>query len=98
VVRSVLVPALALDVGSALWWPGRLRRATPRGPAVPDARTPQERQDVQPRDLQPVPAAQAAARAASGDAPDAAARPGPDSAIPVARVAATDEESDSAGV
>jgi putative drug exporter of the RND superfamily len=27
-VRSVLVPALALDVGCAFWWPGRLARKT----------------------------------------------------------------------
>ncbi|SNQ50226.1 putative membrane protein ActII-3 [Frankia canadensis] len=27
VVRSILVPALALDIGRAIWWPGRLARA-----------------------------------------------------------------------
>jgi RND superfamily putative drug exporter len=31
-VRSVLVPALALDVGRRLWWPSRLVHAAPRDP------------------------------------------------------------------
>ena len=26
-VRSLLVPALTLDIGRAVWWPGPLRRA-----------------------------------------------------------------------
>ncbi|ONH29046.1 hypothetical protein BL253_17820 [Pseudofrankia asymbiotica] len=29
VVRSILVPALALDIGAAMWWPSRLGRRTP---------------------------------------------------------------------
>jgi RND superfamily putative drug exporter len=29
VVRSLLVPALTVDIGRALWWPGRLRRTGP---------------------------------------------------------------------
>ncbi|GGL51612.1 MMPL family transporter [Planomonospora parontospora] len=36
VVRSVLVTALTLDIGDAVWWPGRLSRGParpPRGPA-----------------------------------------------------------------
>jgi RND superfamily putative drug exporter len=38
-VRSVLVPALALDVGGRFWWPSRLRRSAAVPPAeatVPD--------------------------------------------------------------
>jgi RND superfamily putative drug exporter len=38
VVRSLLVPALTLDVGRRMWWPGRLSRApqaTPPAPAEP---------------------------------------------------------------
>jgi RND superfamily putative drug exporter len=27
VVRSLLVPALATDIGRAIWWPGKLARA-----------------------------------------------------------------------
>ncbi len=30
VVRSVLLPALVLDIGPAMWWPGRLARAAKR--------------------------------------------------------------------
>jgi putative drug exporter of the RND superfamily len=38
-VRSVLVPALALDVGRAFWWPGRLaRNATAGGISSPTER------------------------------------------------------------
>jgi len=33
IVRSLLVPALALDVGRWMWWPGRLSRA-PQPPAA----------------------------------------------------------------
>jgi RND superfamily putative drug exporter len=29
VVRSLLVPALSVEIGRALWWPGRLRRGAP---------------------------------------------------------------------
>jgi RND superfamily putative drug exporter len=29
VVRSLLVPALTVDIGRAIWWPGRLRAADP---------------------------------------------------------------------
>ncbi|MET7422696.1 MMPL family transporter [Dactylosporangium sp. NPDC005555] len=32
-VRSLLVPALAVHIGRAAWWPGRLSRATPHAPA-----------------------------------------------------------------
>ncbi|MFC6934682.1 MMPL family transporter [Actinomadura yumaensis] len=35
-VRSVMVPALALDAGRGFWWPGRLARAVPaEAPPVP---------------------------------------------------------------
>jgi putative drug exporter of the RND superfamily len=38
VVRSLLVPALTVDVGRAVWWPGRLWRRTGPGPAgAPEA-------------------------------------------------------------
>ncbi|GLY84029.1 MMPL family transporter [Actinoallomurus iriomotensis] len=37
VVRSLLVPALACDIGAGLWWPGRLRTA-PRRESEPRAR------------------------------------------------------------
>ena len=37
-VRSVLVPGLALLLGDAFWWPGRLRRPLPDPPLVPSAR------------------------------------------------------------
>lgn len=43
VVRAVLVPALALDVGPRLWWPGRLTAAHPAdlgSQGHPDKRTP----------------------------------------------------------
>jgi RND superfamily putative drug exporter len=30
-VRSLLVPALAYDLGGRIWWPGRLRTARPVG-------------------------------------------------------------------
>lgn len=33
-VRTVLVPALALDLGRWLWWPGRLCRVPERNPAA----------------------------------------------------------------
>ncbi|MEV0284881.1 MMPL family transporter [Kribbella sp. NPDC050820] len=36
VVRSLLVPALTLDVGRRMWWPGRLSRAS-ETPATPPA-------------------------------------------------------------
>jgi len=39
VVRSLLVPALALDVGKTIWWPSRLSRDrtdTPAAPARPE--------------------------------------------------------------
>ena len=29
IVRSLLVPALTVDIGRSVWWPGRLRRADP---------------------------------------------------------------------
>jgi RND superfamily putative drug exporter len=29
VVRSLLVPAVAYEVGRGIWWPGRLSRQTP---------------------------------------------------------------------
>ncbi|CAI7978603.1 putative membrane protein ActII-3 [Frankia sp. Hr75.2] len=34
VVRSVLVPALALDVGPVVWWPSHPERARPAGPVT----------------------------------------------------------------
>jgi RND superfamily putative drug exporter len=34
VVRSILVPALALDIGPAVWWPSRLARLGPNEPLV----------------------------------------------------------------
>lgn len=34
-VRTVLVPALALDIGPKVWWPGALSRGTHRTPAAP---------------------------------------------------------------
>ncbi len=34
VVRSLLVPALARDIGGVLWWPGRLGRRAPEDPAA----------------------------------------------------------------
>ncbi|MFI6642434.1 MMPL family transporter [Streptomyces sp. NPDC050504] len=36
VVRSLLVPALARDIGSRAWWPGRLSRTTAHGPIYGD--------------------------------------------------------------
>lgn len=37
-VRSVLVPALTLDIGPRIWWPSRLaRREEPKSPAPPEA-------------------------------------------------------------
>jgi len=39
VVRSLLVPALGLDVGKTIWWPSRLSRDridTPAAPARPE--------------------------------------------------------------
>jgi RND superfamily putative drug exporter len=38
VVRTLLVPALALDLGRRTWWPGRLGRAGHPQPADPPAR------------------------------------------------------------
>lgn len=35
VVRSVLVPALALDLGRWMWWPSRLARGGLTGPQAP---------------------------------------------------------------
>jgi RND superfamily putative drug exporter len=39
VVRSLLVPALTVDVGRKVWWPGRLSRAAT--PAAEPARQPE---------------------------------------------------------
>jgi RND superfamily putative drug exporter len=37
VVRSLLVPALAVDIGRHIWWPSRLsRRARPASESVPE--------------------------------------------------------------
>jgi RND superfamily putative drug exporter len=38
VVRSVLVTAINLDLGSAIWWPSRLDRATSGAPPEPAER------------------------------------------------------------
>ena len=35
-VRSMLVPALAYDLGARIWWPGRLARPEPDGAAAQD--------------------------------------------------------------
>lgn len=35
VVRSLLVPALARDIGAAAWWPGRLGGRGSRSPSPP---------------------------------------------------------------
>jgi RND superfamily putative drug exporter len=35
IVRSLLVPALAIDIGPVIWWPGRLTRATDRRQPTP---------------------------------------------------------------
>ncbi|MDG4861075.1 MMPL family transporter [Streptomyces sp. T-3] len=43
-VRTVLVPALALDLGRWFWWPGRLFRDLGRGASVPGARRAAERE------------------------------------------------------
>ncbi|GAB3181269.1 MMPL family transporter [Micromonospora palomenae] len=40
-VRSLLIPALALDLGARTWWPGKLsRRTAPPAPAAPAERVP----------------------------------------------------------
>jgi RND superfamily putative drug exporter len=38
VVRSLLVPALALDIGSRFWWPSRIAQPKPRGSLAADTR------------------------------------------------------------
>ncbi|EOM76919.1 MMPL family transporter [Rhodococcus rhodnii] len=43
VVRSLLVPAMTLDIGSRIWWPSRLARSDPPAPetrqrAIPEGR------------------------------------------------------------
>ncbi|MEV7792193.1 MMPL family transporter [Streptomyces sp. NPDC087512] len=44
VVRSLLVPALARDIGAVAWWPGRLgHRAPDREPGTPGSRPAHER-------------------------------------------------------
>ncbi|HEU4425909.1 MAG TPA: MMPL family transporter [Pilimelia sp.] len=35
IVRSLLVPALSIDIGPAIWWPGRLTRAVGRRQPAP---------------------------------------------------------------
>jgi RND superfamily putative drug exporter len=41
VVRSLLVPAVAYDVGRAIWWPSRLARTpSPGAPASPARKEP----------------------------------------------------------
>ena len=42
VVRSILVPALALDLGGRTWWPSELARAHPRPDASPGGAEPAE--------------------------------------------------------
>jgi RND superfamily putative drug exporter len=44
VVRSILVPALVLDIGSATWWPSRLDRGGGPPPAPPPAGEPGARE------------------------------------------------------
>ena len=39
-VRSVLVPALVLDIGPRVWWPSALSRASAQAPADDEARAP----------------------------------------------------------
>jgi RND superfamily putative drug exporter len=57
VVRSLLVPALAVDIGPRIWWPGRLARAEPQAtPASP----------VEVMDRVPEPATHAADRDRAG--------------------------------
>ncbi len=34
-VRSLLVPALAYDIGSKIWWPGKLARESSSAPVAP---------------------------------------------------------------
>ena len=36
IVRSILVPALTLDIGSRIWWPSKLAHESP-GEATPPA-------------------------------------------------------------
>ena len=38
IVRSLLVPALAYDIGRTIWWPSKLARAEQPGPARPGLR------------------------------------------------------------
>ncbi|TVT53502.1 MMPL family transporter [Amycolatopsis rhizosphaerae] len=54
VVRSLLVPALAVDAGRIIWWPGRPERSLPSPPAVPPvvaaaARAPRRADSPRPR-------------------------------------------------
>ena len=37
IVRSLLVPALAYDIGPAVWWPSKLWRAGPEKQTTSDA-------------------------------------------------------------
>jgi RND superfamily putative drug exporter len=45
VVRTLLVPALAIDTGRRFWWPGALSRVTdpPAGQVPPARGAPEER-------------------------------------------------------
>jgi RND superfamily putative drug exporter len=44
VVRSLLVPALTLEIGSAIWWPSKLRHV-PDHPAAPEPHLPMPEPD-----------------------------------------------------
>lgn len=38
VIRSVVVPAVAFDIGPRIWWPSRLARESPPAAAAPEER------------------------------------------------------------
>jgi RND superfamily putative drug exporter len=72
IVRSLLVPALAVDFGGIIWWPGRLARRPPGRPARP----PEHPAPPPPPSPPPSSAATArAARRAGSPPPRSAGRP-----------------------